>query len=93
MSNYRTSAMQHFFVSYDNAFRIMHSRSMRCSVSLIFASSGTDCCNTRFRKCMCSLMCRTSAFTNNIVQTIEYSDVYNSSVLRMKWTHAIYTLL
>ena len=67
--------MQHFIVSYNNAFRIMYSRSMRCSASVMFVSSGTDCCNTSFRKCMYSLMCRISASMNNIVQSIEYSNV------------------
>ena len=42
---------------------------------------------------MYSLMCRTSASTNNIIQSIEYSDVYNTSVLRIKWLKKIYTLL
>ena len=42
---------------------------------------------------MYSLMCRISASTNNIVQSIQYSDVYNTSVLRMMWIRAIYTLL
>ena len=85
--------MQHFVASYKNVFRIMHSLSMRCSASLMFVSSGTNCCNTRFRKCMYSLMCRISVSTNNIVQSIEYSDVYNTSVLHMKWICAIHTLL
>ncbi len=90
--NYRKAAMQHFIVSYNNAFRIMHSLSMRCSASLMFVSSHTDCCNTRFRKCMYSFMSRISASTNNIVESIIHGDVYTTSVLRRKWISAIYTL-
>ena len=78
--------MQHFILFY-NALR------MRCSASLTFSSSGTDCCNTRFRKFMYSLLCRISASTNNIVQRIEYSDVHDISVLRTKWIRAICTHL
>ena len=37
-------------VSYNKAFRIMHILSKRCSVSLMFASSGTDCCDAVIRK-------------------------------------------
>ena len=35
--------MQHFIVSYNNAFRIMHSLLMRCSACLMSAISGRDC--------------------------------------------------
>ena len=72
---------------------ITHSLSMRCNASLMFASSDTHCCNIIiFRKCMYSLMCGISAFTNNIVQSIESSDVYNSCALHVKGIRAIYTL-
>ena len=82
-ANYRKATKQHFIVSCNNAFRIMHSLTMfRRSASLMFVSSGTDCCNTRFRKCMYNLMCSKNS-TNNIVQSIEYSNVYNTSVLCM----------
>ena len=73
--------MQHFIVYYNNAFRIVHSLSMRCSVRLIFHSSDIYCCISKFRIYMYSQMHRISASTNNIVQSIEYSDVYNTSLL------------
>ena len=85
--------MQHFIGSYNKAFRIMHSVSVRCSASLMFVSSGTDWCNTRFRKCMYSLMCRIAASMTRNCHSVEHSDVYNTSVLRMKWIRAIDTLL
>ena len=71
---------------------ITHSLSMRCNASLMFANSDTDCCNTMFRKCMYSLMCRISASTNNIVQSFASSDVYYSCALHIKGIRAIYTL-
>ena len=92
-ANYRKTAFQYFIASYNNAFRIMHNLSMRCSASLMFVSSGTDCCNTILRKCLYNLMCRISASMNKFVQSIEYSGVYNTSVLCMKWIRAIYTFL
>ena len=77
--------MQHFIVYYNNAIRIVHSLSMRCSVILIFHSSCIYCCNSKFRICMHSQMHRISASTNNIVQSIEYSDVYNTSLFVCTW--------
>ena len=65
---------------------------MHASCLLVLALTAVIHC-TRFRKCMYSLMCRISVSMNKIVQSFEYSDVYNTSVLRMKWTSAIYTLL
>ena len=34
-ANYRKAAMQHFNVSYNNAFRIMHNLSMRCCATTV----------------------------------------------------------
>ena len=65
--------MQHIIVSYNNAFRIMHSLSMRCSAILMFISFGNDICNTRIRKCMYSLMRRIPASTN---KNIEYMALF-----------------
>ena len=39
---FRKSAMHHFIVSYNNAFRILHGLPMRCSASGMFASSGVS---------------------------------------------------
>ena len=36
------------------------------------------------------ILFRISAPTNTILQNIEYSDVYHTTVLRMKWIRAIY---
>ena len=60
-------SMQHCIVSYNNAFRIMHSLPMRCSACLMFVTSGCDCCNTRIGKSMYSL-----TFKNNIIQSISH---------------------
>ena len=42
---------------------------------------------------VCSLMCRISVSTNNIVESIGYSNVYKHLCEHMKWIRAIYTLL
>ena len=71
----------------------MHSVFMgHSAASTMFVSSGTDCCYTRLRKCMYSLMCRILASTNSIVESITQSDVYNTSGLRRQWISAIDTL-
>ena len=92
-ANYRKAAMQHFIASYNNAFKIMHSLSMMCSASLMLLVLAITVGNTRFRKCVSSLTCRIFPSTNNIVQSIEYNDMYDTSVLRIKWIRAICTLL
>ena len=68
LAKYRKSFMQHFIVSYHNAFRILHNLPMRCSASFIFATAVIDNCNlTRIRKCIYSLMTRLSTSTNLII--------------------------
>ena len=52
------SVLKRFIVAYNNAFRIMHSLSMRCSTSFMFANARVDSCQARIVECTHSIMCR-----------------------------------
>ena len=41
---FRKSVLKRFIVAYNNAFRIMHGLSMRCSASFMFANARVDSC-------------------------------------------------
>ena len=49
-AKYRKSSIRHFIVSYNNAYRILHNLTMRCSASFMFANAVVDNCTTRVRK-------------------------------------------
>ena len=42
--------MRQFIVYYNNSFRILRSLPMRCSASVMFASSNVDSCQARCRR-------------------------------------------
>ena len=42
--SYRKRCMRQFIVSYNNSFRILCSLPMRCSASVMFATSNVDSC-------------------------------------------------
>lgn len=85
---YRTLSFQNVTVSYTNAYRILHTLSMRFSARLTFV----DSCNTRIRECIYSLMSRLSISANLIVQCSLNSDVYTTSALLRTWISALYNI-
>ena len=92
-AKYRKSSMQHFIVSYNNTFRILHNLSMRCSASFMFATVVVGSCKTRIRKCIYSLINRMSTSTNLIIQCTLHSDVYTTSGVFRSWISALYTII
>lgn len=89
---YRKATIQRFIVSYNNAFRILHSLPRRCSASHMFATSRVDSCKTRIRRSIYSLMNRLSASNNSIVRSIIHSDVHITSALHTSWLRALHSL-
>ena len=87
---FRKSVLKRFIVAYNNAFRIMHGLSTRCSAGFMFANATVDSCQTRTRKCIHSIMCNES--TNCIVQRIATSDVHTLSQLPSVWFGAVYSI-
>ena len=88
---FRKSVLKRFTVAYNNAFRIMHGLSMRCSASFMFANARVDSCQARTRKCIHSIMCRIGVSTNCIVKRIATSDVHTLSQLHSVWYSALYS--
>ena len=88
---FRKSAMHHFIVSYNNAFRILHGLPMRCSASGMFASSGVSSCQTSFRRSVYSLQCRLHASLNLILHNIINCDVHLTSSLHKAWLRTLHS--
>ena len=84
--------LKRFIVAYNNAFRIMHGLSTRCSAGFMFANARVDSCQARTRKCIHSIMCRNNESTNCIVQRIASSDVHTLSPLHSVWFGALYCI-
>ena len=62
--------MSRFIVSYNNAFRILHSLHIRFSASFMFANAVVDSCSTCIRKRIFSLMIRLNSSTNVVLCSI-----------------------
>ena len=88
---FRKSAMHHFIVSYNNAFRILHGLPMRCSASGMFASSGVSSCQTSFRRSVYSLQCRLHASLNLILHNIINCYVHLTSSLHKAWLRTLHS--
>ena len=88
-ANYRKSSIPHFNVSYNNAFRMLHTLHRRCSASCMFANVVVDSCSSCIRKSIFSLMCQLNTSTNVIVQSTLNSDVYTTSELYQRWVKAL----
>ena len=88
---FRKSAMHHFIVSYNNAFRIVHGLPMRCSASGMFASSGVSSCQASFRRSVYSLQCRLHASLNLILHNIINCDVHLTSSLHKAWLRTLHS--
>ena len=90
---YTKSSMQHFIVSYNNAFRILHNLPTRCSASFMFGTAAVNSCKTRIRKCIYSLTSCWSTSTNVIVQCTLNSHVYITSGLHSSWISVLCTIM
>ena len=83
--------MKQLVVAYNNAFRIMHRLPMRCSASLMFANVRViDSCEARIRKCIYSIMERSSTSTNYVITRVATSGVYLASTLYTAWNRVLY---
>ena len=65
--------LKRFIVAYNNAFRIMHGLSTRCSAGFMFAIATVDSCQAHTRKCIHSIMCRINESTNCIIKCLANS--------------------
>ena len=63
---YRKASIRHFVVSYNNAYRILHSLPMSCSASFMFANADVDNCTTRVKKIIFSLLGGLTASTKQM---------------------------
>jgi hypothetical protein len=90
--NCRKSVFKHFTVSYNNAYRILHGLSFRCSASFMFATAGIDSCEGYFRRCFYSIKNRAESSVNNILVDAVKCDVYIRSMLVKKWIKALHCL-
>ena len=81
---YRVSAIRSLTVAFNNAFRILHNLSRRCSASGMFVNSGVRSYP------VLSFIIRLNCSKNTIVEAIIRSDFYCDSILLFLWRRNLY---